>query len=497
MNTTPKRLLQVLLLAACSGFLLTEKLLAQPFTLLHTFNGADGNQSGKTMPWRAGLTASNNTVYGTTGFGGNTLGSGPNGWGYGTVFAFRGDTKVFATLHNFNGTNEGAFPSGDLILAGTTLYGTTFSGGDSQNGTVFVINTDGTGFRTLYSFTVSSDGSGPTGLVLFGNTLYGTTGWGGASSAGTIFKINIDGTGFRVLYTFSGGSDGSSPQGLILSDNVLYGAATGQFGTGAGPGDGRNGTLFALNTDGTGFRIIYSFSATSGSWPPYNSDGACPASPLLLSGNTLYGAAFYGGDSGRGTIFQVNTDGTGFSPLYSFSAYYNNGQGLMINTDGAGAQSGLVLLGNTLYGVATGGGSGGYGTVFGINTDGTGFEVLHTFTTINANTDANNDGAYPIGLILSDSTLFGTASLGGVSGLGTIFNIPLSVPRPELAISQSAGKAIFSWPTTFTGFSLQSASNLSPGATWVDSTITPVIVADRYVVTNSFFTNAQFYRLMK
>jgi uncharacterized repeat protein (TIGR03803 family) len=76
-----------------------------------------------------------------------------------------------------------------LILSGNTLYGTTLAGGSSANGTVFAVNTDGTSFTVLHSFTAlnngtNSDGANPhAALVLSGNTLYGTAYTGGISGA--------------------------------------------------------------------------------------------------------------------------------------------------------------------------------------------------------------------------------------------------------------------------------------------------------------------------
>ena len=53
-----------------------------------------------------------------------------------------------------------------------------------------------------------------------------------------------------------------------------------------------NGTVFAVNTDGTGFTNLHSFTAASGSLVSItNSDGASPYAGLILSGNTLYGTA--------------------------------------------------------------------------------------------------------------------------------------------------------------------------------------------------------------
>src|SRR5437870_1123142 len=124
------------------------------------------------------------------------------------------------------------------------------------------------------------------------------------------------------------------------------------------------------------FTTLYSFTATG---DPYytNSDGTQPYG-LILSGSTLYGTAASGGSSGRGTVFALHTDGTGFTNLYSFSAasaYPDH-----INSDGANPSAGLILSGSTLYGTASSGGSSGYGTVFALHTDGMGFTNLHSFT---------------------------------------------------------------------------------------------------------------------
>src|SRR6266851_3849904 len=67
-------------------------------------------------------------------------------------------------------------------------------------------------------------------------------------------------------------------------------------------------------------------------------------------------------------------------------------------SDGAQPRGGLILSGNTLYRTAL-------EIVFVLNTDGTGFTVLHAFTAVNS--DVTDPFA---GLILSGNTLYGTAS---------------------------------------------------------------------------------------
>jgi len=240
-------------------------------------------------------------------------------------------------------------------------------------------------FNAMHSFTAApfntnSDGAIPyAGLTLGGNsnTWYGTASLGGSSGQGTVFAVNTDGTGFTILHSFTGGSDGATPwAGLTLSGNTLYG--TTYYG-----GASSNGTVFAINTDGTGYTILHSFTAHDAS--NINIDGAYPNAGLILLDNTLYGTASQGGGSGYGNVFGINTDGTGFTNLHSF-AYI----------DGSDPVAGLTLSGHTLYGTATYGGSWGNGTVFAINTDSTGFTVLHSFQPVQLVLACSN-GSCPCG----------------------------------------------------------------------------------------------------
>src|ERR1700722_960551 len=67
-------------------------------------------------------------------------------------------------------------------------------------------------FTVLYAFTGGSDGANPlAGLIADGaGNLYGTTYAGGATQNGTVFTLTPDGTE-SVLHSFGGGSDGNSP----------------------------------------------------------------------------------------------------------------------------------------------------------------------------------------------------------------------------------------------------------------------------------------------
>ena len=356
--------------------------------------------------------------------------------GLGLLLTCQVTAQTFTNLHSFTATSgsfstnsDGANLVAGLILSGNTLYGTAYDGGTNGTGTVFALNIDDTGFMTLHSFTArsgslstNSDGATPhAGLILSDNTLYGTAEYGGSSGKGTVFKVNTNGTGFTNVHNFTAvsGPNSTNSDGANPSAGLVLSGNI-LYGTAAHGGTNGTGTVFAVNTDSAGITNLYSFTALSGS-NYTNSDGAYPLAGLILSGNTLYGTAYRGGSYGWGTVFRINTDGSGFTNLHSFTAVLGP---LYTNSDGAYPQAGLILSGNILYGTASQGGSLGNGTVFAVNTNGMVFTNLHSFTAFSGFNNTNSDGALPVaGLILSGNTLYGTAEFGGTNGYGTVFAV--------------------------------------------------------------------------
>src|SRR5947199_9800829 len=84
------------------------------------------------------------------------------------------------------------------------------------------------------------------------------------------------------------------------------------------------GLILAGRLTAQTFTVLHTFTSASGS-NATNSDGANPSAGLVLSGNTLYGTAKYGGGSGWGTVFAVNTDGTVFMAPYNFTGGSDGG----------------------------------------------------------------------------------------------------------------------------------------------------------------------------
>jgi uncharacterized repeat protein (TIGR03803 family) len=329
------------------------------FTERHGFTGTPTDGA---TPYAGVIQDSDGTLYGTTA---GTILQGGSVVSRGSVFRMAPDGSGFTQLHNFTDTPDGDEPHAGLIqgLDGL-LYGTTLQGGSAHGGTVFRLAPDGSGYTILHSFTgAPTDGQNPNAGLIQGldGTLYGTTQFGGTNSAGTIFRLAPDGSGFILLHSFTGNPPdaGAHPDaGLIQgSDGTFYGTTVDSYIGG--------GTVFKLAPDGSGFTLLHNFQGVG--------DGSRPRAALLLGcDGTLYGTTEGGGSLDFGTVFQVAPDGSGFTLLHGFSGR---------PTDGAVPYGGLIQDSDcTLYGTTVAGGAVGRGTVFKMAPDGSGFTLLTNFT---------------------------------------------------------------------------------------------------------------------
>src|ERR1035438_1967722 len=465
--------------------LLANSAPAQTLMNLHNFTGNDGSGTPNT-----GLILSGNALYGTTegfeevvSFLFNYITS------YGTLFAVHTDGTSFTNLYTFPPGN-GVFPNTGLVLSGNTLYGTT-SGDVLYRPELFSANTDGTGTMGLHAFSEgTANGSLPNAMILSGNTLYGTSPFNDSGAGnGALFAINTNGTGYMTLYNFTTLNNNTNSDGAYPGGGLVQGQVT-LYGTASGGGNSGDGTVFAYNLISKSFTTLHDFTG---------SDGASPNGGLTYSHSTLNGMTRSGGTNGNGTVFSISTKS--FRSLYSFTALSGpvNIFGYGTNSDGASPQGGLVLSGNTLYGTAAGGGKNGNGTVFAVNTDGTGFRNVYSFSAVSTKSSGvytNSDGAFPnTGLILSGNTLYGTTSAGGNSGNGTVFS--LALPPPQLTITPSGANVILTWPTNAAGFTLQVTANLAPPVVWNTNSTVPVVISGQNFVTNPIAGTQMFFRLMQ
>jgi uncharacterized repeat protein (TIGR03803 family) len=360
------------------------------------------------------IEGSDGALYGTLTGGGGFFGNEATN---GTVCRLNKDGSGYAELWLFAGApNDGADPMAGLIQDGNgSFYGTTFYGGISNQGTIFKLGNTGVNTYTnliLRHFTgANGDGANPAGSLLLGNDglLYGTTSAGGSNDFGTVFKLGPDGSGYQVLRSFLGPPlDSASPMvGLAQGfDGLLY-------GTSFSGGSNSAGTLFKLNTNGGGYTVLKHFTG--------GGDGLNPAAELVLEGpsvpyGVMYGVTERGGGNSLGTVFKLNTDGTGYSVLESFTG---------TNGPVAGAQPhGKLLVGSDglLYGTTELGGSQNAGVLFRLKRDGSGYAVLINFTFDQFHGFSNGDPR--AGLLQgTEGGFYGSTYFGGYEDMGVIFSL--------------------------------------------------------------------------
>ena len=383
-----------------SGWVLTAFLLAiaisvrgqNDFVRLNSF----GNPAlSAATPWSTPIEGSDGALYGTTTEGGTN--------DFGTVFKINKDGSGLQILHRFaGGANDGVNPVGGLTEGiDHALYGTTFSGGLNNGGTIFRLTKDGGTFFILKHLAA---GSGSQGSLLndTDGTLYGTT-------VSNVFKLDMSGGGFTVLHTL--GSGGAQFGVIAGSDGALYGVTT-------NGGANNLGTVFTLNKDGSSYAVLFNFAGTNGQNPQ--------AGLLEGSDHLLYGTTSFRGTNSYGTVFQLDKTGTNYALLHNFYG---------TNADGWYPQSVLIEGDDgALYGMCANGGTDGQGTVFKLNKNGGGYSVLHQFTW------TNGDGRIPeAGLLkVTDGLLYGTTSRGGTADYGSLFKL-------DQAGSNETVVASFSW----------------------------------------------------
>ena len=218
---------------------------------------------------------------------------GTSTYSYGTVFKIKPDGSGYLKLRDFAGGSDGSNPKGSLYYDGNFLYGMTYDGGIYQDGTIFKLKPDGTGYIKLKDFNQSTDGLLPYGsLISDGTYLYGTTAQGGTYNYGIVFKIKPDGSDFIKLMDFADNSTGEYPIGTLVSDgSSLYGM------TMLGGTIGGYGSVFKIMPDGSGFSKLLDIDGTYNGSEPYGS--------LIVDSTFLYGMVTGGGTYNDGVIFKL------------------------------------------------------------------------------------------------------------------------------------------------------------------------------------------------
>jgi uncharacterized repeat protein (TIGR03803 family) len=381
------------------------------------------------------------TIYGTTQYGG--AGNCDGGSGCGTIFQLSTPTPgaawQLATLYSFQGGQDGANPVAGVVFdSAGTLYGTTNFGAVrrnfSQYGTVFSLAPSSGGGWTeavLHAFRSNPDGANPAaGLIVGANgTVYGTTYQGGKTGEGSVFAITPStGSGVwqeKIIHKFNGNTTGGQPSAPLTADSggALYGTAS----SGGKHFQGAVYRLTPLAAGGWHAALLHSFAGNSGSGL---ADGSSPVAGVTLDTNgAVYGTTSGGGAGFYGAVYKLTPPAPGKSVwsetiLYSFTGA----------TDGGGPAGPLIAdTSGALYGMTSMGGDPscgfgeGCGVVFKLTPPPSGHgpwseTVLHSFA---GGTDGNQQGGgNGVGLIMAPSgALFGATTYGGASNAGTVFMI--------------------------------------------------------------------------
>lgn len=488
------------------------------YAVMHSFTGTCGGIGISTVgpmdgatPWGELVQGPDGTLFGTTSAGGNYCA--------GTIFRLSTNGADYAVMRHLSQGGDDAWPPAGLTRgADGLLYGTGANGGTNSGGAIFRLNTNGAGYTLLHNFPANV--GGPQGVFQGSDgVLYGTTYSGGTNNNGTVFKVSTNGAGFTVLHSFlTNGTDGTHPNGTLAlsSDGSIFGI------TSFGGGSGNEGIVFKLNSDGTAYTVLHIFGAPN--------NGLFPEGGLVLGrdGN-LYGSTYvFNTTNFGGTVFRLDTNGNFFTLLYSVCDTRSSVRALIQGSDGAlygtstkndylaepskvfrlttdgtgylllhsfGVSSGdgdspsCLIQGKdgVLYGTTFSGGSRGAGTVFRVNTNGTGYAVLYAF-------GGGTDGAQPGGLVQGvDGALYGNTQYGGDLDVGTIFRMttaPFSFSTTasltnrtfQMVVRGSAGAT----------YRLEASTNL---ATWVS--LTNVLNATgtvQFIDVNASKFPSRFYR---
>jgi uncharacterized repeat protein (TIGR03803 family) len=239
------------------------------------------------------------------------------------------------------------------------------------------------------------DGGDPTGsLIASDGDLYGAAFGGGSAGQGAIYKVVPATHKVTVIASFSGSGPYIWPNtGLVRDKNGNFWGSTQGLAS---------GEIYEVTPAGK-IETVYL----------YPSNEFSPLVPLILgSDGNLYGESVQSSSPSEEYVFQLTPSGA-YTVVHTFAS---PGGDLPIGV------SGLTEGPNgNLYGLTSGGGTAGKGTVFEVSTDGSSFNVLHNF----GDGNVQNDGESPAGALVlgADNNLYGVTSAGGSAGKGTVFRI--------------------------------------------------------------------------
>ncbi len=311
----------------------------------------------------------------------------------GAIFKINMDGTGFVSKYSF-ANPTGKNPKGNLINVNGTLFGMTESGGINNGGVIFKYDPVYDVYTKLFDFN-TAQGKNPTGsLYAIGTKLYGMAYQGGAYTKGVLFSYDISTDTYADLFDFNA-QNGQYPTGNLMkaSDGKLYGMTPlgGAFS---------DGIIFRFDVTNNSFTKLFDFNGGNGSNPR--------GSLMQASSGIIYGVTYGGGDSSRGIIFNFDPVTLSYGVLFTFHGI-----------NGAYPVNSLIQANNgLLYGFDLSNPNGyNVGSLFDQNTTNTLHHDILTFPTVNF--------GHPLGNAIqgSDGKLYAMTYYGGTDSVGTIFSI--------------------------------------------------------------------------
>lgn len=251
----------------------------------------------------------------------------------GTVFEIS-TTGAYSVLHAFAGKTDGSKPAGQLVFDNNgNLWGTTSAGGANNDGTIFEISSAGT-FSTVLAFSGAANGAEPiAGLVkdASGN-LFGSTFIGGQRNDGTLFEIPAGTTQVDTLFSFSGGN-GARPYSSLYVDD-----AGNLWGTTAVGGADNGGEIFALQPTATTQIVFHSGPAdvTAGkTLSPITIDLEKSDNSINTSDNSFVTLSIFSGPDGGTLLGTVTLQASHGVVTFTGLHLPKTGQYTLVATDGS------------------------------------------------------------------------------------------------------------------------------------------------------------------
>jgi uncharacterized repeat protein (TIGR03803 family) len=415
------------------------------YTIKHHFDDSTGKH-----PYCSLLLAANGKLYGTTTQGGSVnlgtlfeynlttntlsrkinfdqtnLGSSPRGqmqetstgiiygvcerggaYGNGVLYEYTIGTNVLINKDDFHSSINGVSPQGGLMKANNgKLYGMCYGGGDNSLGTLFEFDFVTDSLKKKYDFNLINGRSPHSNLIQASNgKLYGTTQYGGYSSGlgkGTLFEYDITLDTLKKLRAFGSTNLGYYPSGSLLEDSpgkFLINMRTG------GP-NSYSGTISEYTIATNYFVSKQYFDRLK--------TGAAPQGNLVKAVSTgkYYGVCNYGGTGDFGVLFEYDKTVDTLIKKKDFSPSPNGKKP---------SQNLLKASNGKLYGVTSGGGT-GFGIIFEV-------DPITEVVTKKAEFNGMN-GKNPVGILIEavNGKIYGVTSRGGTTNNGTLFMFDIAI----------------------------------------------------------------------